>query len=74
MSPYYQPPSEWKSEEPAPPVAEPKPAPPRRTWFFYVGGFFLLLAGICLVLSNSLLWHPTGLPARVPPPANGSAK
>ena len=73
MNPYYQPPGyespHAKDEQAMPaPVAEKKPA--RHGWYFYIGGFFLLAAGVCLVLSNSLGWHP----APLPPPANSTAK
>ena len=39
--------------------------PLRHNWFFYVAGFFLVIAVICFVLSNTLIWHP---PIALPPP------
>jgi hypothetical protein len=78
MNPYYQPPRydaprEDEEREVAPPG--PENGTGRRGWYFYVGGFFLLAAGVCLVLSNSLDWHPSPtLPPRVPPAATGAGK
>jgi len=77
MNPYYQPPN---YDSPRAGNEEETPAPPaeirreRRGWTFYLGGFFLLLAGVCLVLSNSLAWHPSPTPPRAPPSASGAAK
>ena len=77
MNPYYQPPrydAPSEAQEVAPALIEKEPpARPKsrgRIWFLYIGGFFLLLAGACLVLSNSLNWHPVSLsPRATPPPA-----
>ena len=83
MNPYYQPPRYDSSAgeiDPATPAAmvekEPPPRPKRtgRNWYLALGGFFLLLAGACLVLSNSLNWHPVSLSPRVPPPAAAAGK
>ena len=78
MNPYYQPPrydEEEKAEadkQETPPIeyVPSEPRPPRFNWYTYVAGFLLLLAGICLVLSNSLDWHPTVVLPRVPPAAS----
>jgi hypothetical protein len=34
----------------------------RHNWFFYVAGFFILVALIAFVLSGNLLWQPSALP------------
>ncbi len=47
--------------------------PLRHNWFFYVAGFFLLLALIGFILSNNLSMQPT-LPAQVPATPSSAGK
>jgi hypothetical protein len=45
----------------------------RHNWFFYVAGFFLLLALVSFVLSGNLAWRPA-LPPSPAPSSNAAAK
>jgi hypothetical protein len=45
----------------------------RHNWFFYVAGFFLLLALLGFILSGNLALNPATTPAPAPAPS-GSGK
>ena len=45
--------------------------PLRHNWFFYVAGFFLMLALIGFILSNNFHYQPDVRPAPAAPAANG---
>jgi len=55
-------------------AGEPARRPLHHTWFFWVAGFFILLALISFVLSGNLAWRPSATPPPTAASTGGSGR